>query len=198
MYIPPTPTPYTSWEIAYMITQPLMVVPVATDSMTAPSSMITASCMRGQSRVLRLSCLCRMNVNHKLAAQTRPARSCDLCCCCMQILAIAMQQRTYLAQYDRPPNVSNHAKFQFAECIACIQKLQQLAPREYCLLHQTVHCMLQRCDFGSLIDSSGLHKTVIFDKAIGMLHSRRVQVPIALHLDHTPTSPQPVPQEANQ
>lgn len=30
--------------MAYMMTQPLIVVPVATDSMMAPKSMITASC----------------------------------------------------------------------------------------------------------------------------------------------------------
>ncbi len=30
--------------MAYMMTQPLIVVPVATDSMIAPNSMITASC----------------------------------------------------------------------------------------------------------------------------------------------------------
>ena len=44
VFIPPTPNPKTSCDIAYMMTQPLAVVPVATANMTHPMNITTASC----------------------------------------------------------------------------------------------------------------------------------------------------------
>ena len=45
MQLPPTPNPKTSCDIAYIMTHPFAVVPVATASMTHPMNITTASCI---------------------------------------------------------------------------------------------------------------------------------------------------------